>query len=57
MKRILMHGAEGQTGFPIIDAAIMELTQTGFMHNRMRGCVAIFNQRFIYRLDMGRKIL
>ncbi|WP_214225753.1 cryptochrome/photolyase family protein [Staphylococcus argenteus] len=27
---------DGQTGFPIIDAAMMELQQTGFMHNRMR---------------------
>ncbi|EOD7607230.1 TPA: deoxyribodipyrimidine photo-lyase [Staphylococcus aureus] len=33
---------EGQTGFPIIDAAIMELTQTGFMHNRMRMVVSQF---------------
>ncbi len=31
----------------MIDAAIMELTQTGFMHNRRRMVVLLFNQRFI----------
>ncbi|MBS3283737.1 deoxyribodipyrimidine photo-lyase [Staphylococcus aureus] len=33
---------DGQTGFPIIDAAMMELRQTGFMHNRMRMVVSQF---------------
>lgn len=34
--------AEGRTGFPIIDAAMRELLQTGWMHNRMRMVVASF---------------
>ncbi|MDO0995686.1 cryptochrome/photolyase family protein [Staphylococcus borealis] len=33
---------EGQTGFPIVDAAMSELNQTGFMHNRMRMVVSQF---------------
>ncbi|EHJ07077.1 cryptochrome/photolyase family protein [Staphylococcus simiae] len=33
---------QGQTGFPIIDAAMAELKQTGFMHNRMRMVVSQF---------------
>lgn len=33
---------KGQTGYPIIDAAMQELWQTGFMHNRMRMVVASF---------------
>ncbi|MBO1198867.1 deoxyribodipyrimidine photo-lyase [Staphylococcus simiae] len=33
---------QGQTGFPIIDAAMAELRQTGFMHNRMRMVVSQF---------------
>ncbi|CAT05310.1 Deoxyribodipyrimidine photo-lyase [Mesomycoplasma conjunctivae] len=33
---------EGKTGFPLIDAAIQELLQTGFMHNRARMVVASF---------------
>ncbi|MDB4265352.1 DNA photolyase family protein [bacterium] len=32
----------GQTGFPIIDAGIRELLETGFMHNRVRMIVAMF---------------
>ena len=31
-----------ETGFPIVDAGIRELTQTGFMHNRVRMIVASF---------------
>lgn len=31
-----------KTGFPIIDAAILQLNQTGFMHNRLRMIVASF---------------
>jgi deoxyribodipyrimidine photo-lyase len=33
---------EGKTGFPIIDAGMRELNQTGFMHNRVRMIVASF---------------
>ena len=33
---------EGQTGFPIVDAGMRELNQTGFMHNRVRMIVASF---------------
>lgn len=33
---------EGRTGYPIIDAAMHELKQTGFMHNRMRMVTAQF---------------
>lgn len=31
-----------RTGFPVVDAALRELTQTGFMHNRARMIVASF---------------
>ena len=33
---------DGNTGFPIIDAAMEELKTTGFMHNRMRMVVSQF---------------
>jgi deoxyribodipyrimidine photo-lyase len=33
---------KGQTGIPIIDAAMMELWQTGYMHNRTRMIVASY---------------
>ena len=32
----------GQTGYPIIDAAMRQLNQTGWMHNRLRMIVASF---------------
>ena len=41
IKRIIKVG-EGRTGFPIVDAAMTELNQTGFMHNRMRMVVSQF---------------
>ena len=33
---------QGQTGFPIIDAGMRELYQTGYMHNRLRMVVGSF---------------
>jgi deoxyribodipyrimidine photo-lyase len=33
---------QGKTGFPIVDAAMRELNQTGYMHNRGRMTVAHF---------------
>jgi len=33
---------EGQTGYPIVDAAMRQLNQTGWMHNRCRMIVASF---------------
>jgi deoxyribodipyrimidine photo-lyase len=32
----------GETGFPIVDAGLRQLTATGFMHNRVRMIVAMF---------------
>lgn len=34
--------SEGNTGFPIVDAGMRELNQTGFMHNRVRMIAASF---------------
>lgn len=34
--------ATGKTGFPIVDAGMRELNQTGFMHNRVRMITASF---------------
>ena len=33
---------EARTGYPIVDAAMRQLNQTGFMHNRLRMIVASF---------------
>lgn len=36
------HWKNGTTGFPIVDAGMRELNQTGWMHNRVRMIVASF---------------
>ncbi len=33
---------EGRTGYPLIDAAMRQINQTGYMHNRLRMLVASF---------------
>lgn len=39
---------EGQTGFPIIDAAMRQLNQTGWMHNRLRMLTASFLTKLLF---------
>ena len=41
-QRNLSAWQQGNTGYPIIDAGMRELWQTGFMHNRVRMVVASF---------------
>ncbi len=41
-KELLRAWEDGQTGFPIVDAAMRQLRQTGWMHNRARMIVASF---------------
>lgn len=33
---------EGRTGYPLVDAAMLQLNRTGFMHNRLRMVAACF---------------
>ena len=32
----------GETGYPLVDAGMRQLTRTGFMHNRLRMVAAMF---------------
>ncbi len=41
-KALFRLWTNGQTGFPIVDAGMRQLNQTGFMHNRVRMVVASF---------------
>ncbi|EML2679570.1 deoxyribodipyrimidine photo-lyase [Klebsiella michiganensis] len=41
-KSALQGWQRGQTGFPIVDAAMRQLNATGWMHNRLRMIVASF---------------
>ncbi len=38
----------GQTGFPIVDAAMRQLRQTGWMHNRLRMIAAMFLSKYLF---------
>ncbi len=41
-KRALKAWQQGKTGYPLVDAGMRELWQTGYMHNRVRMVVASF---------------
>lgn len=41
-KKVFRAWCRGQTGYPLIDAGMRELWQTGYMHNRVRMAVASF---------------
>lgn len=41
-KKDFERWCEGTTGFPIVDAGMRQLNETGFMHNRVRMIVASF---------------
>src|SRR5690606_2924724 len=41
-KSAFKRWCEGQTGIPIIDAAMRQLNTTGWMHNRLRMVTAMF---------------
>lgn len=41
-KPLFEKWCEGKTGFPIVDAGMREMNETGFMHNRVRMIVASF---------------
>jgi deoxyribodipyrimidine photo-lyase len=39
---------EGKTGFPIVDAAMRQLKETGWMHNRLRLITATFFTKYMF---------
>jgi deoxyribodipyrimidine photo-lyase len=41
-KKNFQKWCDGETGFPIVDAGMRQLNETGFMHNRVRMIVASF---------------
>jgi deoxyribodipyrimidine photo-lyase len=38
---------EGKTGYPIVDAGMRQLNETGFMHNRLRMITAMFLTKYL----------
>jgi deoxyribodipyrimidine photo-lyase len=49
-RRCFAAWCEGRTGYPLVDAAMRQLNQTGYMHNRLRMVVASFLAKDL-RLD------
>jgi deoxyribodipyrimidine photo-lyase len=41
-KALFKAWCDGQTGYPLVDAAMAQINQTGYMHNRLRMVVASF---------------
>ena len=41
-EKLFAAWCEGRTGFPLVDAAMAQINQTGYMHNRLRMVVASF---------------
>ena len=41
-ERLLAAWRSGRTGYPLVDAAMRQLAQTGYMHNRLRMVAASF---------------
>ena len=41
-KALFQAWCEGQTGYPLVDAAMAQINQSGYMHNRLRMVVASF---------------
>ncbi|QWD91967.1 deoxyribodipyrimidine photo-lyase [Polynucleobacter asymbioticus] len=41
-KKLFTAWCEGKTGYPLVDAAMHQLNQSGYMHNRLRMVVASF---------------
>jgi deoxyribodipyrimidine photo-lyase len=48
-KKLQKAWMEGKTGFPLVDAAMRQLLQTGWMHNRLRMLVAMFFTKLLYQ--------
>jgi deoxyribodipyrimidine photo-lyase len=45
---------EGKTGYPIVDAGMRELNETGFMHNRVRMvCASFFTKHLLMDWRIG----
>lgn len=46
--RLLSAWKNGQTGFPLVDAGMRQLNQTGWMHNRLRMVTAMFFTKTLF---------
>lgn len=53
-EELLIKWQEGKTGYPIVDAGMRELNETGFMHNRVRMvCASFFTKHLLMDWRIG----
>lgn len=53
-ETLLKNWQEGKTGYPIVDAGMRELNETGFMHNRVRMvCASFFTKHLLMDWRIG----
>ena len=53
-EELLKKWQEGKTGYPIVDAGMRELNETGFMHNRVRMvCASFFTKHLLMDWRIG----
>ena len=53
-EELLQKWQEGKTGYPIVDAGMRELNETGFMHNRVRMvCASFFTKHLLMDWRIG----
>ena len=53
-EELLKSWQEGRTGYPIVDAGMRELNETGFMHNRVRMvCASFFTKHLLMDWRIG----
>ena len=53
-EELLTKWQEGKTGYPIVDAGMRELNETGFMHNRIRMvCASFFTKHLLMDWRIG----
>lgn len=55
-EKLLKAWQRGLTGFPIVDAAMRQLNETGWMHNRLRMITASYGEGSAYRLANRRAL-
>jgi hypothetical protein len=53
--RLFQAWCEGKTGYPIVDAAMRQLNEIGWMHNRCRMIVASFLTKDLISIGVGEK--
>lgn len=46
-QALFQQWCEGRTGFPLVDAAMRQLNETGWMHNRLRMVTATFLTKYL----------